>query len=442
MTTMQMSLRADRFDEAQDYERTAFGQLEIKAAGQLLTTLIRTEDGVSKYDLGPYVSGYHLAEWLAWNWWRLRWEPRHPNRKPPFDWDMTHRMTAVGQGYRWPNITISSDGFHSILTAERTDETDTPFLFYLGAHDDRPITVPATDFEVAVDQFIDTVLQLMSDANVSGTNLQTLWNDLSKERSDTELARFRRIEALLGFDPDEVDEHLIYSRLEDAQLLGDSALEELATGAGNSMLSAQQITDATVSAGFDMNSTDALRLDHPLGIRWGQIAAWHIGVAAANAVRQQAGLANGPITDRRLAELAGISSNVIASEQCTNSLSWVFHHAKGSPRVALRSRRQTSRRFDVARLVGDQLFSEGIFNSTERLSPATRSYSYRQKAQRTFAAELLSPWETVRDMLNDDYSPENQEQVAEYFTVSPFTINTLVANNEGSSIESTLERQE
>ena len=442
MTTMQMSLRADRFDEAQDYERTAFGQLEIKAAGQLLTTLIRTEDGVSKYDLGPYVSGYHLAEWLVWNWWRLRWEPRQPNRKPPFDWDMTHRMTAVGQGYRWPNITISSDGFHSILTAERTDETDTPFLFYLGAYDDRPITVPATDFEAAVDQFIDTVLQLMSDANVSGTNLQTLWNDLGKERSDPELARFRRIEALLGFDPDEVDEHLIYSRLEDAQLLGDSALEELATGAGNNMLSAQQITDATASAGFDMNSTDALRLDHPLGIRWGQIAAWRTGVAAANAVRQQAGLANGPITDRRLAELAGISSNVIASEQCTNSLSWVFRHPQGAPRVALRPRRQTSRRFDVARLVGDQLFSEGIFNSTERLSPATRSYSYRQKAQRTFAAELLSPWETVRDMLSDDYSPENQEQIAEYFTVSPFTINTLVANNVGSNIDSTLERQE
>ena len=65
MTAMQMCLRADRFDEAQDYERAAFGRLEIKAAGQLLTTLIRTEDGVPKYDLGPYVSGYHLAEWLG-----------------------------------------------------------------------------------------------------------------------------------------------------------------------------------------------------------------------------------------------------------------------------------------------------------------------------------------------------------------------------------------
>ena len=441
MTAMQMCLRADRFDEAQDYEKAAFGRLEIKAAGQLLTKLIRTEDGVPKYDLGPYVSGYHLAEWLVWNWWRLRWEPRRPDRKPSFNWDMTHRMTAVGEGYRWPNITISSDGFHCILTAERTDETDTPFLFYIGAHDDRPVTVPAADFEAAVDQFVATVLQLMSDASVFGTNLQKLWNDLSEERSDPELARFRRIEALLGFDPDEVDESRIYNRLEDARLLGANALEELATSAGDNMLSAQQITDATASVGFDMNTTDVWRLDHPLGVQWGHTAAWRIGVAAAHAVRQQAGLADRPITDSRLADLAGISPNVIASDQCTNSLSWVFHHAPEFSRVVLRPRRQTSRRFDVARLIGDQLFSEGTLNSAERLLPATRSYSYRQKAQRTFAAELLSPWETVRDMLGDDYSPENQEQVAEYFTVSPLTINTLVANNEGSSTLSTLERQ-
>lgn len=441
MTAMQMYLRPDQFDEAQDYEKAAFGQLEIKAAGQLLTALIRTEDGVPRYDLGPYVSGYHLAEWLAWNWWRLRWEPPHQDRKPSFNWEMTHRMTAIGEGYRWPNITISSDGFHCMLTAERTDQTDTPFLFYLGAHDDRPVAVPAADFEAAVDEFIKRVLQLMSDADVFGTNLQKLWNDLSEERSDPELTRFRRIEALLGFDPDEADERLIYTRLEEAQLLGATALEELATGAGDNMLSAKQITDTTASVGFDMKSSDALRLDHPIGIPWGQTAAWRVGVTAAYAVRQQAGLADRPIPDSRLADLAGISPDVITSDQCTNSLSWVFHHTPECSRVALRGRRQTGRRFDIARLIGDQIFSEGSHKVTEPLAPATRSHSYRQKAQRAFAAELLSPWERVRDMLDDDYSPENQEQVAEHFAVSPLTINTLVANNECSGTRSALERQ-
>ena len=85
----------------------------------------------------------------------------------------------------------------------------------------------------------------------------------------------------------------------------------------------------------------------------------------------------------------------------------------------------------MARLIGDRLFCENSFTHAEPLSPATRSYSYRQKAQRAFAAELLSPWDVVRVMLEDDSSPENQEQVGEHFSVSPLTISTLLVNNEG-----------
>ena len=28
---------------------------------------------------GANLSAYRLAEWLIWNWWRLRWEPAHQN---------------------------------------------------------------------------------------------------------------------------------------------------------------------------------------------------------------------------------------------------------------------------------------------------------------------------------------------------------------------------
>jgi hypothetical protein len=38
-----------------------------------------------------HLSGYRLAEWFAWNWWRLRWEPR----TTALDWALAHRMTTV-----------------------------------------------------------------------------------------------------------------------------------------------------------------------------------------------------------------------------------------------------------------------------------------------------------------------------------------------------------
>lgn len=61
--------------------------------------------------------------------------------------------------------------------------------------------------------------------------------------------------------------------------------------------------------------------------------------------------------------------------------------------------------------------------------PATRAYTYRQKVQRSFAAEFLSPFLAVDGMLGYDYSMENQQDVAEYFQVSPLTIRTLLVNH-------------
>ena len=427
MTALQIRLMPELLDEGPACEKAAFGLLEIEADDRMLTVCTSVDSNGRHYHDGPYVSGYHLAEWLAWNWWRLRWEPRPADQfTPSLNWTFAHYMTCIGQGYVWPNITFSSDGFECNLTSERSTETNTSLIY----HGAKPVIVSATNFEDAVDQFVGLILQLVSDAGIANTNLQTIWDDLTAERNDREIARFRRLEALLGFDPDESEAQKIENLLHDAPALGENALDEIATGAMEDIKSARQIAEETELFGFDINTNDAIRLSGPIPIQWGHSPAWQIGVAAANAVRQQAGLADTPIADSRLADLAGISTTVIESEKCTNSLSWVFHTPQDHAQVALRPRWKNGRRFDVARLLGDSLFAGYMGTSGEPLSPATRSYSYRQKAQRAFAAELLSPLKAVRDMLGNDYSQENQEQVAEYFAVSPMTISTLLVNNE------------
>ena len=49
--------------------------------------------------------------------------------------------------------------------------------------------------------------------------------------------------------------------------------------------------------------------------------------------------------------------------------------------------------------------------------------------QRAFAAELLCPFDTARDMLDGDYSDENLLDVADYFQVSDRTVRTQLVNN-------------
>ena len=93
--------------------------------------------------------------------------------------------------------------------------------------------------------------------------------------------------------------------------------------------------------------------------------------------------------------------------------------------MLLRSRVPAGRRFELARLLGDRLLGD----VADSLLPATRSTTYRQKAQRAFAAELLSPFAQVLGMLDGDFSAENQQEVAEHFKVSELTIRTQLVNH-------------
>ena len=427
MSELQISVLPTAGD-GPDYEKATFGLLEIAADGKALTHGFRTDADGRSYARGPYVPGYYLAEWLAWNWWRLRWEPRPQQRPYPLQWRLAHQLAAVGEGYLWPNITIASDGFRCRLTAMEAQERNARPFEYLGAP---PVTVPATEFEQAVDDFICRILQFLADAGVSNTDLQKHWADLSDERSDAEFARFRRFEALLGFDPDEADEGYVESRLGDAGSIGRNALDELAIGAGSGLMSAQEIAAVTHNAGFDGDPANALQLPQPMAMLWGTTTAWQIGVAAASAVRSYAGSGYGPVNNRVLADWAGLSEEVFTSALRTDTMSWLYQTNPHQCRVVVRSPHPIGRRFDVARLLGDRLFNRNGLANGEFLMPATRSYSYRQQYQRAFAAELLSPWDAVQDMLGDDYSDENQEYAARYFDVSEMTISTHIANHTG-----------
>lgn len=436
--TLKMSMVPMKFShpDLDPEEEATLGLLKIRAGDDLLTAGTDNSGDETSYREGPYVSGYHLAEWLAWNWWRLRWEPSPPVRNPEaWAWGFAHRMASAGHGYVWPGITIFTDGFHTRLVSERSSVSDASNFRYTGA---RPVSVPSAEMEAAIDDFVPFVVKLTSDAGLVETNLHVLWQELQSERKDPEMARFRKFEALLGCDPGELDDEVWEKRLADAGVLGERALEEIAIGGGadlSGMPSARRIAEITKRAGFGINPADAASVDAPELRQWGDATAWRIGVSSATALRNQERLGDGPIANDVLAGLAGTTVGAISASKPGGEFSWVFRRDGEPAHVALRSKRETGRRFELARLLGDNTLSASMPNGPEPLSPATRSYSYRQKAQRAFAAELLSPWPAVKEMLGNDYSEENQEQVAEHFSVSQWTINTVVMNNTDVSYE-------
>jgi hypothetical protein len=248
------------------------------------------------------------------------------------------------------------------------------------------------------------------------------------ERGEPETAKRRRLEALLGRDPDSVADDTIEALLADATLLGERALDEVAADAarGTPVLTAAVLEQLARDSGYGANARDAVTLTPDrLPKISADVPAWRIGAETAKALRSQESLDGQPISDDRLARLSGTQVATIEDRGIAGvPLSFALDAASGASRVVLRSKWATGRRFDLARLLGDRLISAG-----GALHPATRAHTYRQKAQRSFAAELLSPFEAVDEMLAGDYSLERQQDVAEHFDVSPMTIDTLLKNH-------------
>lgn len=426
-----ISLSPAALDSGSPEERAGFGVLTIETGEHTLTEGIDQHEGVPRE--GPRVSGYHLAEWLVWNWWRLRWEWWHRTDATDDvvdDWDFAHRMSTVGEGYEWPNISIASDGFQTVLVSERSHDHREVSFRYFGS----PLTsIPAIDMETAVDRFVSCMVERMDESGLGETNLHHLWSELNIERQDSEMAAFRRLEARLGFEPDE-SQFLAKNNgwRADAARLGGDALEELAAdaayiGTPTEMMSAERITSMAESCGFDAGSKEQAVVVSPWqnSRKWGSVQAWQMGEEAAQWLRRYECLdKERPISNGCLAELAGVTEGVITRDDRVGDITFFLDGRDSDGRIVLGSKWETGRRFALARIIGDRLFTR----TDDKMFPATRSYTYRQKAQRAFAAEFLCPFEAINDMLGSDASEERQREIGSLYGVSTLAVQTSLVN--------------
>ena len=420
---MSLSIKVDweRLDAGAPEERACFAAIGICSES---IELARAEDAfVGRVRSRVHLSAYKLAEWLAWNWWRQRWEP-HSDAS---DWGMAHRLTTIGGGYVWPNVSIISDGERIMLVAKPTEQNAAEPLHYIA---DDVVAVRAVEFEDVVSRFIDQVREQLRIEAIETTNLDQVWDDVNYERQEPETAARRRVEALLGYDPDEADASLLERLVMEAKELGEHAVRELAamSSGGREVPTANNLREIARCTGFDARPSDVVRLQEEANLSpIGHVAAWRRGAEAARALRVQEKLGSNPISDEKLADMAGVCVKMLTlNELSSNSnLSFALDDSKESGRVVLRSKWKTGRRFDLTRLLGDRIAG----GASEALFPATRMRTYRQKLQRSFAAEFLCPFEALEDMLQGDYSEEMQEESANHFNVSPLTVRTLLVNH-------------
>ena len=150
--------------------------------------------------------------------------------------------------------------------------------------------------------FIETVLARLAASGIRKSDLHDLWDNLSAEWSNPKYVSHRRLEALLGIEPDQ-DDVLVSSALRWGKRFGSNALEKIAaesTGHELTKVLKQAKSLANKAKTFaDIDGARTLAVGESLPPN---SAPWQHAQAVAYALRENWGFDKGPISDEALAD--------------------------------------------------------------------------------------------------------------------------------------------
>jgi hypothetical protein len=378
---------------------------------------------------GARVSAYPLALWLASSWWRIRWEPL-PSRirlvqseiPADADWRMSHELPAAGFGFIWPQLSFASDGQGILVSCRRSPALSDEPVRYLSEFE---VFVPARDFERETDKFMDLVLRRLD--NLGETELHVLWREVLSERADPIQSAARRIEARLGYEPDDAPLTLLERLLELASQAGPGAVDEIAPVCAGS--NPAGTFDEVINFASQPGVRGRISVPAEAVVEDPRIPPWHRARLLAASVRESLGLGTDPLNDETLAEILQIRPDHLNRPVESSPHAPMGLAVRGTDseelKLLFRKRNRPARRFEAARFIADHLCGE----RRDRWLPITDAATVRQKLQRAFAAEFLCPIEPLRKYLGDEFLPEAFEDAAEHFGISEMAVKSHLANH-------------
>lgn len=380
--------------------RATWARLTI-SVGDDVVTLVEDLSNMS-VRRSIYVSLYPLAEWIATNWWLLRFDG-HGFRR--FDAERRHTTLGAGAGFLWPDLRIVPEGEFTELTwwSDRRPRVgaDCRYLAQGAA------VVPSTHTARELEGLVTAVIERLDEAGLNDTPLHKEWRaaiDLDEEE-----AEFAEAAARLGLDP-------FSDGIDFAELI-ESAFTSLEPGIRNDFLDAvspdgiEHSLDwvarslLNIPSGEDGLDLDRIRSQFETpGVIDGR-PPWERGWESARQVRNLMGEnPSGPIET--------LPIDLVVDEMARRH--GIVGIGRGSDIglgvVVSRSMTEVSRRFHRARAVWHALTRDP---GTPFL--LTSSVATSQRIGRAFAAELLVPAAGLKDYLSGDYTSEAIDEAANYF---------------------------
>lgn len=407
----------------QDAADATRARLGIEVAGTMLTHHedIWTERSAEEI-LVPHSV---LADWFVGCWWRLECEPipwssMNRSGSPAPDWRMAHEIAGAGGGCVWPFVGFASDLREGMwVFSDVFHDPGTQSVRYTRALE-RPAVVAIDDFEAGVTAFVNRVVDRVRDSGCD-SDLPEAWRLLCEELNHAGYSAWRKAEARLGYYPGEGPDERIEEAIELETRMGAAASAEILPAFGRDGI--DQIKAIVDAAGIEAASTPFSGVAGATGLSG---APWKVGYDAARRLRREAHVPDGVLNTSRLADWLGLREADLDRAATTPERrpatiavarpggGFTFHLRRGNP---------LSRRFELARLVGDVALSP---DTRDEWLAATDLATWRQRFQRAFAAELLCPAESLREfrqeLENDEFATAAQRfQVSEWVVENQFS---------------------
>jgi hypothetical protein len=402
--------------------RATFASLTF-TAGRDRIPVTEVDDGLAQ-TVRPdiRVPIYPLAQWFVVNWWRLRWEP-YTGMSPT--WLRAHAMASVSTDVPWPPLRFASDGAFIQLEARAERIRDVAAVRYLREVD---LRIPADHFERAVDGLLAQVDARIASCVPGDTDLTELIAELNRERTDPRLARDCKLQALAGLDPGMAPAEWLRnaSALADAagRTTGDEVIASI-PALRDGLSGAIHAVEAMKRSSIDVQLIGA---NEPADGAAAELP-WQRGRRLAAQFRLDHGIGEGPVSMHILEQLLGVRLPLPVSATSTDrALIGGYRNGDGSgrTRILVATQRPDNQRFYLGRLIG------AAFAATARdhVLPVTNADTAFQKFERSFAQELLCPWQ-VLDAYTDEHGTDDDgiAAAAEHFEVSEHLVLSTLINN-------------
>jgi hypothetical protein len=386
-----------------------------------------------------YLPLYPFAEWLVEQWWSLWTEPRPSSVPGRAGYDSRHSFVHAREGYALPPVRIEPAGSVTLVSwfSEKLPSSGLEFpgqgeaWLQNGLLKDR------------FSSLVEAVVSRLKTSGITESRLQQEWAAI--QAADPEEKAFCESAGALGLDPYDLED----DQREAIEKIGNALPGEIVgeffsaarSDTSDLRLDAKEVETAierTEKSRATLAPLKQLRSSIVTSADSSDATPWKQGYAFARKLRARLGLNGSPLKSMEsLRSALGLSKTDLDTalgkfSSRTIPFAALMGVNRGeSPAFVLRPARPAAARFHFCRALFEYLHAPG-----KRRALITDANTEQQKRNRAFAAEMLAPADTLRELIRAPVVTwERAEELANEFGVSTYVIVHQMDNHRLASVQ-------